>query len=1070
MNASRYISTNSMLIHVGIEVEAIDDSALLPGDRILVTESMTVPCDAILVSGKVVIDESMLTGESVPVGKVPMDMAGLVGDDDYVLLEGTISEDFQRVQQQAEQEGTNKDTSIKDFEYAAKRSGSVLFSGTKVKACFGDECIAVVYRTGYRSVKGSLVLSLLKPKNGFITFVSDAMWVLLAMVIFCTVLYFSVSAVLFEQDGATATEISFWYFDALTCAVPSALIASLSIATTVSIARLRLLGIFVSDTSRINYAGVVSAACFDKTGTLTDEKLSFKGVLCSETSINSCQAHFVDCNVEENTCIPAICQEIMATCHGLLLYGLDSSNSSAVGDPLEMELLQASGWILQPSSTVRGQMLAYANAQDLSARRAYTIVKHFEFTPDRLRAASIVQEPSGRLVYLLKGSPEAVIRLCNPVTLPDNIQEELLVLARKGLRVIALAYRTFPENLSLTDLLQYTQSACEDGQQLTFVGLLYLSNKLKDDATRTITALHRARIHVNMITGDHVFTAIAIAGACGILTAVSSNGELIPSAQHHSHSQLQHPSSTSNFAMSTSTIVSASTDASHQYSDQVFVIDTKEDLQQLVLLDAATESQVLDMHLYQAIYLAALTYLQDFHVSADHSASDNRTVRRGPRVQLAVTGKGLLAVQRLYPEALPSLVRYAKVFARTKPSEKKLVVETLMACPEFDNLINITEFSPESGSATNSHGSYSNSAVEETTGLLSNSVRGSGRSNNPATTSYSSSSRSSSGNSRAQSASPRRTMEEEELLHSSIDVAFCGDGANDMIALRAATVGISLCDAETSVAAPITSRKATPFAVIEVLREGRSSLITAYVLILFNAMYATIQVFYTNCNYFFGLQGSGWSFLVQDLFYALVLGIATSYSAPSATVSSTMPPKRFLRFYLLFRLLSNLLLFMGFQILALYLLTEQSFYSTEEIDDPFNESYGYPTAVGQQMALGQIMIASVVSSIGEPFRQAWYYNHYLIAALVVQFGWLLFQLFAQDDWFLVHVLKIESLPTYFAGVLLGLLALNLLCSLAVTELCDFLLLQSTNRRWFEIATLPELHQPVNESFQKKMNR
>ena len=32
-----------------------------------------------------------------------------------------------------------------------------------------------------------------------------------------------------------------------------------------------------------------------------------------------------------------------------------------------------------------------------------------------------------------------------------------------------------------------------------------------------------------------------------------------------------------------------------------------------------------------------------------------------------------------------------------------------------------------------------------------------------------------------------------------------GDGANDMSALRAATVGVSLCEAETSVAAPITS-------------------------------------------------------------------------------------------------------------------------------------------------------------------------------------------------------------------------------------------------------------------------
>ena len=39
---------------------------------------------------------------------------------------------------------------------------------------------------------------------------------------------------------------------------------------------------------------------------------------------------------------------------------------------------------------------------------------------------------------------------------------------------------------------------------------------------------------------------------------------------------------------------------------------------------------------------------------------------------------------------------------------------------------------------------------------------------------------------------------------------FCGDGANDMAALKAATVGLSLCDVETSIAAPVTSKVPTP--------------------------------------------------------------------------------------------------------------------------------------------------------------------------------------------------------------------------------------------------------------------
>lgn len=58
----------------------------------------------------------------------------------------------------------------------------------------------------------------------------------------------------------------------------------------------------------------------------------------------------------------------------------------------------------------------------------------------------------------------------------------------------------------------------------------------------------------------------------------------------------------------------------------------------------------------------------------------------------------------------------------------------------------------------------------------------------------------------------------EKLQSIGYCVGFCGDGANDCGALKAADVGISLSEAEASVAAPFTSRIFDITCVPEVIR------------------------------------------------------------------------------------------------------------------------------------------------------------------------------------------------------------------------------------------------------------
>lgn len=77
--------------------------------------------------------------------------------------------------------------------------------------------------------------------------------------------------------------------------------------------------------------------------------------------------------------------------------------------------------------------------------------------------------------------------------------------------------------------------------------------------------------------------------------------------------------------------------------------------------------------------------------------------------------------------------------------------------------------------------------------------------------------------------SPDEKNEVVERLQSlGYTVLMCGDGANDCAALKAADVGISLSEAEASVAAPFTSRVPDISCVLDVIKEGRAALVTSF--------------------------------------------------------------------------------------------------------------------------------------------------------------------------------------------------------------------------------------------------
>ncbi|KAK4697021.1 hypothetical protein P7C71_g989, partial [Lecanoromycetidae sp. Uapishka_2] len=125
--------------------------------------------------------------------------------------------------------------------------------------------------------------------------------------------------------------------------------------------------------------------------------------------------------------------------------------------------------------------------------------------------------------------------------------------------------------------------------------------------------------------------------------------------------------------------------------------------------------------------------------------------------------------------------------------------------------------------------------------------------------------------------------EKHELVEKlqSIDycVGFCGDGANDCGALKAADVGISLSEAEASVAAPFTSRIFDISCVPEVIREGRAALVTSFCCFKYMSLYSAIQ--FTSVSFLYASASNlgDFQFLFIDIFLVLPIAIFMGWTA-----------------------------------------------------------------------------------------------------------------------------------------------------------------------------------------------
>ena len=101
------------------------------------------------------------------------------------------------------------------------------------------------------------------------------------------------------------------------------------------------------------------------------------------------------------------------------------------------------------------------------------------------------------------------------LSVPKDFASRVNKYSAEGLRMIGFAFKHV-DNLSLESAQQAGRELLESN--LVFAGLLLFENKLKPTSVRCVREIQAAGMRCSLITGDHVFTAVAVARQCGILS------------------------------------------------------------------------------------------------------------------------------------------------------------------------------------------------------------------------------------------------------------------------------------------------------------------------------------------------------------------------------------------------------------------------------------------------------------------------------------------------------------------------------------------------------------------------
>ncbi|KAJ3413075.1 hypothetical protein HDV05_008529 [Chytridiales sp. JEL 0842] len=260
-------------------------------------------------------------------------------------------------------------------------------------------------------------------------------------------------------------------------------------------------------------------------------------------------------------------------------------------------------------------------------------------------------------------------------------------------------------------------------------------------------------------------------------------------------------------------------------------------------------------------------------------------------------------------------------------------------------------------------------------------------------------------------------------------VGFCGDGANDCGALKAADVGISLSEAEASVAAPFTSRTTDLYCVLRLIKEGRAALTTSFGSFKFMAVYSMIQFTSVSLLYALASNLADFQFLLIDLGLIIPIAVFMAESGPADSLVPKRPTASLVSKKVLCSMLGQVGVQALLQVAIFFWVRSTSWYVPTVVDVERRMFKCHENTAVFLLSCYQYVAVAIVFCVGPPYRESTWANDRFVFTATLMLSLTFMITMWPTDW-LISLLDLMPVPFDGRLEIMGFVVLEFVMTIA----------------------------------------